>query len=244
MTTAVYSEDPRAQLHTAPTSLLTSSPALKANELGRRFGSRWIFRGLSFEIECGEVVGLLGANGSGKTTLLRVLAGCVRASEGSVWAREHGDPAVDGSGISFMAGDAFLYDELTAQENLRFAAAMYGGSHSSASCARALASVGIRPDLKQPLRAFSSGMRRRVALARALVGRPKVLLLDEPYASLDLPGAEIIDEVLRTHSSRGCAILMATHRVDRAASVCDRLLELRTPKQTSHRPLPAVEAVA
>lgn len=204
-------------------------PALKAGGLSRRFGSHLVLRDVTFQVAWGEAVALVGSNGAGKTTLLRISAGVLSPSGGGVriggaCVRDRGD-AVRAS-TALLAGESFLYDDLTALENLRFAVRMIGGHASAGRLGDVLERIGLRRVAGSRIRHFSSGMRKRLAVGRVVAMDPPVLLLDEPYASLDETGAALVDDVVSEWKERGRAVVMATHRRDRARRVCDRMLHL------------------
>jgi heme ABC exporter ATP-binding subunit CcmA len=206
---------------------LPEQNAIHVEGLGRRFGLRWILRGVTFGVERGEVVGLLGANGSGKSTVLRVLATLLRPNAGRA--------AVNGfdvlrsaddvrSSVGYLAHVAGLYDDLTAQENLRFAADMLGVSHAHADSA--LARVGLKAVGGERVRGFSAGMQRRLALARLLLHRPRVLLLDEPYSNLDTDGVGLVNSVISGIVADGGAALIVLHEQAPAARILTRTVTL------------------
>ena len=155
--------------------------AIEADAVARRFGARWVLRGVSLRLAPGEVVGLLGANGSGKSTLLRMLATLLRPNAGA--ARVYGHDVVKEADdvrrhVGFLAHTPGLYDDLSAHENLVFAAAMLG--IAPAAIEGILQRVGLAAVGRERVRGFSAGMQRRLAIARLLLARPRVLLLDEP----------------------------------------------------------------
>lgn len=204
-----------------------SQPAIEARRLGKRFGVRWVLRGVSLEVGHGEVAGLMGPNGSGKSTVLRVLATLLRPSAGC--ASVNGlDVSGEASGVraevGFLAHAPGLYEDLTARENLRFAAAMLGLDPSSADAA--IERVGLGPAAAVRVRGFSAGMQRRLAMARLIMRRPKVLLLDEPYANLDEEGIELMNSVIAEVVGSGGAALLALHELSPARGVLDRTLKL------------------
>lgn len=206
-----------------------TAPALRARGLRRRFGSHVVLRDVSFDVAWGEAVALLGSNGAGKTTLLRIAAGVLSPSDGGVrvggaCVKDRSD-AVRAS-TALLSGDAFLYDDLTALENLRFAVRMRGGDASLPCLERSLFDVGLMRVRDSRIRHFSSGMRKRLALARVVAMDPPILLLDEPYASLDEDAMGLVDETVRNWRRGGRAVLMATHLKERAGVVCDRALHL------------------
>lgn len=185
-------------------------PHLAARSLTRRFGYRTIFREVSFDVEPGQALVLLGPNGSGKTTLLRVLAGLLTPSAGSVEA----EPPVE-----FVAHQSMLYDALTARENLRFFAQLLDLRPAEDGIVERLAQVGLTQWSDERVASFSHGMRQRLAIARALLHEPRTLLLDEPYNGLDQDGIRAVNEVFRTLRESNHALVTVTHDFARAREV-------------------------
>lgn len=202
-------------------------PAIEVDGLGRRFGSRWVLRGVDFLVRQGEVVGLLGANGSGKSTILRVLGTMLRPNAGSAAVNGHDvvrdAPAVRRA-IGYLAHVPGLYDDLTARENLGFAADMLGLPADAVG--PALEQVGLASAGNDRVRGFSAGMQRRLSLARLLLRRPRVLLLDEPYANLDADGAALMNTVIAGVARQGGAALVVLHELAPARGVLSRALTL------------------
>ncbi len=204
--------------------------ALDLRGLGRRFGLRWVLRSVTLEVSPGEVVALMGRNGSGKTTLLRIVATALKPSSGtaSVFGRDlvrEADAVREQIG---MLGHApGLYEELTASENLEFAVRMWGLGVDGVAVSRALDWAGLGRNADDRVRGFSAGMRRRLALARLFLRRPRLLLLDEPYASFDAEGIDLLNGFVRELAEGGSAVLLATHDLGRAQAVIDRVVELR-----------------
>jgi ABC-type multidrug transport system ATPase subunit len=195
--------------------------------VSRRFGTHPVLRALDLEVSWGESVALVGVNGAGKTTLLRILAGALTPHGGT--AEVGGADARSDAArrlVGLLLGDAFLYDDLTARENVRFALEMNDGSRDSGACLEVLERVGLTRAADRRVRFFSSGMRKRLALARVLALDPTLLLLDEPWASLDQEAADLIDEVVAGWRSPERAVVLATHHRDRARRTCDRILAL------------------
>ena len=181
---------------------------MSVSGLGRRFGSRWIFRGLEFELSPGNALCVLGPNGSGKSTLLRILAGLLSASEGSV------DPKpCDSRGvIGYAAIDLALYHHLTAKEHLEFAGRLRGLASPRVEL---LDTVGLSDVDDKPVGQFSSGMRARLKLALAIQHEPPVLLLDEPSASLDENGREIVARIVYEQKTQGAVVIATNDQTDR-----------------------------
>jgi heme exporter protein A len=197
--------------------------------VAKRFGRKWALRGASFRAEPGSAVALMGHNGSGKTTLLRVVATTLRPTRGG--GRIFGwDLLEETDAIRHHVGALYhepgVYADLTARENLEFARRMWGGS-SEVSVADALDRVGLGKVTEERAGGFSSGMTRRLALARLVMRPPRLMLLDEPYASFDADGIELVNELVRATADRGGITLVATHDPSRSSQVVDEVVTLQ-----------------
>jgi heme exporter protein A len=185
---------------------------------------------VTLRVEPGEVLAIVGPNGSGKTTLLRVVATTLTPTRGSghVFGRSLVAESDAVREMTGMLGHATgLYDDLSAAENLRFAMQMCGESPSPAGIDRALDAVGMREQGAERVRGLSSGMRRRIALARLILRRPRLLLLDEPYNSFDAAGVAAVNALIRETARAGGAALVVTHDLARAGGAGhDRVLGL------------------
>ncbi len=208
-----------------------SAPAVELAAIAHRLGHRWALRGVTLRVEPGEVVAVVGPNGSGKTTLLRVLATSLTPTRGS--GQVFGNDLVRNAdavreAVGMLGHATGLYDDLTGEENLAFAMRMYGGLPSAMAIERALDTVGMRAHGKERVRTLSSGMRRRVALARLMLRRPRLLLLDEPYNTFDTGGVELVDTLIHDTVAGGGSALVVTHDLDRTPRAeYDRVLALR-----------------
>ena len=207
---------------------MNSGFAIDAQGIARRFGARWVLRGVTLQVSPGEVVGLLGANGSGKSTLLRILATLLSPSAGDATvggADIKNDPDGVRNQIGYLAHAAGLYDDLSARENLVFAAEMHG--LQSPNLDAALDRVGLSHVADERVRGFSAGMQRRLALARLVLGRPRVLLLDEPYSNLDTAGIALMNELIGESVRGGGAALVVLHELAPAIGILDRTFGIR-----------------
>jgi heme exporter protein A len=214
--TTIYSAPPR--------SPLVPIPAVATREVARLFGRSAALAGVSLEVERGRMVALTGPNGAGKTTLLRILATSLRPTFGSA----HVDgidvaerPELVRPRVAYLSHATGLYDELTAGENLRFAATMLHRPNPMRVAADALAEVGLAADADRRVRGFSAGMRRRLALGRLLLATPSLVLLDEPHAALDADGAALVDDLLSRWRDAGATVLVASHQADRIGAMAD-----------------------
>jgi heme ABC exporter ATP-binding subunit CcmA len=205
----------------------------QARDVSKLFGTSAVLRHVSFQLVRGECVLLLGPNGAGKSTLLRLLAGLHRPSFGTLEVL--GRPPEQSRGrIGYMAHATMLYDELTALENLRYAGALYGPGTLGPE--DALRRVGLDPGLTRPVRLYSQGMRQRCSLARVLLPRPALLLLDEPFSNLDRPGALEMLALLRELRDTGTTIVLTTHQRELAEPLADRVLTLASGRLSAEEP--------
>lgn len=205
-------------------------PALRVRGLFKRYGWKWALKDVDLDVERGASLALVGPNGAGKTTLLRVLATLVRPSRGEVRVFGHsvhdaGDEVRRRTGLMTTSG--YLYDELTGAENLRFAALMSGLRPDADRGRRMLERVGLSEAADRRVRGYSSGMRKRLELARLLLRTPELLLMDEPYASLDAEGVALVDEVVREAREAGRTVVFASHQMGEALRTADRVAVLK-----------------
>ena len=217
-------------------SVPEGDPAVIVRGVSRWIGARRILAGVDGEIRAGEICLLCGPNGAGKTTLLRILAGLVRPTTGEVrlWGEDLRTAAGAVRGrIGLLAHGHQLYEELTAEENLHLALTLWGrrGSELSAGGLQAeveaaLEKVGLAGHRRVRVRALSSGMQRRLSLAKVLLQHPSLLLLDEPYTSLDQEGRKILEGILGTLCQAGAAALLVTHDISLGFTLAHRYMIL------------------
>jgi heme ABC exporter ATP-binding subunit CcmA len=209
--------------------------ALESKSLTFLRGRRAVLRDVAFTIQAGEIVALLGANGAGKTTLLDCLAGQLRPSAGEVlWLGEPANrsPAAKRR-IGYLPHETGLYLELTTQENLLFAARMHGLPRGADRVAELLALVGLERKAGQPVQRLSLGMRRRLAIARAVIHEPPILLLDEPFANLDDECRCWLSRFLDELRLAGAAICFTSHDLEHCRKIADRLVRLEAGRLTA-----------
>lgn len=194
----------------------------------RRFGRRWALRGVTLSIGSGEIVGVEGHNGSGKSTLLRILSTAIKPTRGDaqVFGADVVREATTVRGmVGFLTHYPGMYDDLTAEENLRFACRMLGAEHGR--IAEVLERVGLSREARETVRTFSAGMQRRLSLARLLLQRPRLLLLDEPYNNFDPAGIALVNEVVREVRAEGGAAMIVLHDRHSAGDLLDRVVRLK-----------------
>jgi ABC-type multidrug transport system ATPase subunit len=178
---------------------------------------------------------LIGENGAGKSTLLRILAGLLRPSFGTVRVFGNLDPHEARARIGYMSHAPMLYDELTAQENLRYFARLYPGRRCLTP-AEALSQVGLDPELTRTLGQYSQGMRQRTSLARVLLPVPELLLLDEPFSNMDVESARQMVELLSGFRQGNRTIVITTHQREMAAPIADWVMTLHAGRLVSVEP--------
>lgn len=187
---------------------------IEARALGKSFGPTPVLRDVNLEVGAGHGLAITGANGAGKSTLIRLLAGLSAPTSGG--ALLFGAPARSLAPairrrVGLLTHQSFLYPNLTARENLEFYATLYGVAERRAAAAQWLERVGLGGAMEARVRGFSRGMEQRLALARALLALPDVLLLDEPFAALDADGVALALALVRDAVARGCAVLVSAH---------------------------------
>lgn len=196
---------------------MTDFDAVVADGVGRHYGRRRALIDISFTARAGDILGLLGHNGAGKSTLLAILGTLQPSSTGQVLygGRTSADAGTDlRARIGMLGHDLFLYPELTARENLVFFGRLYDMPDARAAAAAALERAGLANRADELVSSFSRGMRQRVALERALLHGPRLLLLDEPFTGLDQASAAALVERLREIQARGVITVLATHDLD------------------------------
>ena len=210
--------------------VLESTPDVEVSSVSCVFGSVVALNDLSLRVEPGTVVGIVGPNGAGKTTLIDVICGLVRPTRGSV--RVLGQDVSDHAAalrarIGVLPQETALYDEVTALQNLRFAAALYGVPQPEARIAEVLDLVGLTARARDVVRGFSGGMQRRLAIARALLHNPPLLILDEPTVGVDVEARHQIWAHIRSLKAGGRTVVLTTNYLDEAEALCDRVVILR-----------------
>ena len=193
-----------------------SPPALETHALVRRFGHAAAVAGVDLRLERGECLAVFGPNGAGKTTLLRLMAGLLKPTSGTVRVRGEdlrGNAAARAR-IGLISHQSMLYRSLSARENVVFAAKLYGMANPTIAASDALRRMRILDRADAPVRALSRGMQQRVSIARAIVHRPTVVLLDEPYTGLDAAGGAALTDMLRELRAGDATLVLVTHNLD------------------------------
>jgi heme exporter protein A len=198
---------------------------ITVKKLVKRFGLKTVLRGVDFEVQPGEFVALLGPNGAGKTTFLRILASLSRPSIGEVNIAGYKLPheaAQVRARLGVVSHLPLLYGDLTAEENLRFYARMYNIPNHELRVTEVLEMVGLEARRRDLVRTFSRGMQQRLAIGRAVLHDPDVVLFDEPYTGLDQDASSMLDDVLKTVAAKGRTVVMTSHDLARAEDLATR----------------------
>jgi heme exporter protein A len=198
---------------------------ITVKKLVKRFGLKTVLRGVDFDVQPGEFVALLGPNGAGKTTFLRILSSLSRPSLGEVNVAGYklpGEAAQVRARLGVVSHLPLLYGDLTADENLRFYARMYAIPDSQTRITEVLEMVGLENRRRDLVRTFSRGMQQRLAIGRAVLHDPEIMLFDEPYTGLDQDASSMLDDVLKTVAAQGRTVVMTSHDLARAEELATR----------------------
>ncbi len=201
---------------------------IKLTNLVKRYGSFTAVNAINLQVPRGELFGFLGPNGAGKTTTLRIIAGILRPTSGSV---EIGgidiatDPIAAKSKLGFIPDRPFIYEKLTGAEFLRFVAGLYGqdGEKVEHRARELLALFDLEEWRDELVESYSHGMRQKLIISSAFVHRPDVIVVDEPMVGLDPKAAKILKDLFREYTRRGHTIMMSTHTLEVAQTLCDRI---------------------
>jgi heme exporter protein A len=209
--------------------------AIAVDRVWKFYGDYAALRDISLDIEPGTCTALLGRNGAGKTTLLRIIAGLSRAAKGRVSICGDDVRTPETRHRLGVLGHAIgIYDELSAIENLRLFARLYDVSDVESAAMRWLEKVGLDRVANGLVREFSRGMRQRLAVARAFIHEPQVLLLDEPFTSLDDRAIAVLQTVLRDAVSDGKTVLMSTHQLREALELATHVVLINRGRMAYH----------
>lgn len=212
---------------------LRSSALITTAQLTKQFGPFLALRGIDLDIQPGEFVTIVGPNGAGKTTLLRILATLSRPTHGHVAIAGHALPQGADEArrqIGLLSHQPLLYGDLTAEENLRFFGKMYDVPRLEARLLELLDRVDLLDRRQDRARTFSRGMQQRLAIARALLHNPAVVLLDEPFTGLDPHASDRLEEMLHLLRDEARTVVMTIHDLERGWAMCDRALVLARGK--------------
>ena len=206
---------------------------IEINKLTKQADNKLILRGVDLSIKQGETVAILGPNGAGKSTLLKVLATLIKPTSGDI--KINGlDVKKDHIEVKKLFGylphSSLLYDHYTPLENLVFFGELYGVKDVENKARELVKEVDLSFFINEPVKNFSRGMIQRIAIARAIIHEPKIMLLDEPHTGLDQGAISILNNVVLSMKDKGCTTLMVTHDFKQAAEICDRIIIIKNGK--------------
>jgi heme exporter protein A len=210
-----------------------NDPTIEVHGVTKSFGHHLVLRGIDLKLKSGEFVTIFGRNGAGKTTFLKILATLLKPSSGSVQIAgldlSNNSMEVRRS-IGVVSHQTFLYDELTAYENIKFYGKMYDVPELAERAHELIAKVGLASCIHDKVRTFSRGMQQRLTIARAMVHNPSILLLDEPETGLDQYASEMLRELLSTFDAEKRTVVMTSHSLERGLQMGNRIVILSGDK--------------
>ena len=222
-------DDPVIKAMTEMARESVKAPDLSARGLVKSYGDRTVVNGMSMDVRCGEIVGLLGPNGAGKTTTFYMIVGLVRPNEGTVTFRGEDVTRLPvfqraRKGLGYLAQEASVFRKLSVWNNVMAIIETLDMKRAdrAARCEELLASLDLLKVAKQPAYTLSGGERRKLEIARALVRRPSILMLDEPFAGVDPLAVHDIQEIVRGLRNQGLGIIITDHNVRETLNVVDR----------------------
>jgi heme exporter protein A len=222
----------------------SATPVLACERLTKRFGRVAALNAVNLAVGPGECVAVFGRNGAGKTTLLHVAGSLIRSYEGAVRVfgrdRRHADVGTRRA-VGLVLHESCLYDDLSTIDNLRFFARLYAVSDYEARTRDLLARFELADRATSVVRTLSRGMQQRLAIARALVHRPRLLLMDEPFTGLDEPANQTLVTVLREFVRDGGTVVFSTHDVERAFDIATRAVVLERGSVTLDRSVAEID---
>lgn len=206
---------------------------IEIRKLTKQADNKLILRGINLSISKGETVAILGPNGAGKSTLLKVLAALIKPTSGSVQINgmdlKKNHVAIKKL-LGYLPHSSLLYDHYSPLENLVFFGNIYGVKDVEMRAMELVKEVGLSFFLNEPVKNFSRGMIQRIAIARAIIHNPEILLLDEPHTGLDQGAIAILNHVVLAMKEKGTTTLMVTHDFKQAAEICDRIIIVKNGK--------------
>jgi ABC-2 type transport system ATP-binding protein len=218
---------------------------ISVQDLTKLYGEVLAVDGLSFDVGAGEILGLVGPNGAGKTTTLRALAGILRPTRGRILIAGTdlaADPVTAKRALAFVPDEPQLFDDLTVIEHLRFTARLYGVADVEQLAPAMLDEMELTPKRDVLTPELSRGMKQKLAIACALLHRPRVLILDEPLTGLDPAGMRRMKNTIVARAREGAAVILSSHLLDLVEELCTSLLVIQRGREVASGPLERIVA--
>jgi ABC-2 type transport system ATP-binding protein len=218
---------------------------ISVQDLTKLYGEVLAVDGLSFDVGAGEILGLVGPNGAGKTTTLRALAGILRPTRGRILIAGTdlaADPVRAKRALAFVPDEPQLFDDLTVIEHLRFTARLYGVADVEQLAPAMLDEMELTPKRDVLTPELSRGMKQKLAIACALLHRPRVLILDEPLTGLDPAGMRRMKNTIVARARDGAAVILSSHLLDLVEELCTSLLVIQRGREVASGPLERIVA--
>ncbi|MDH5559577.1 MAG: heme ABC exporter ATP-binding protein CcmA [Deltaproteobacteria bacterium] len=215
----------------------TKTQVLKIDKLSKDFGYRQVLKGVDMDLAAGELTLLLGKNGAGKSTLMKIISGLVLPSGGKISFKGQDtkkNPQNLRKSLGMISHQTMFYGDLTAEENLLFFSKLKKVSSPREKIEGALHRTGLRKFAQIPVKTFSSGMNKRLNIAKLMVMDPELLLLDEPYTGLDYDSIEFFNDYLAEFKKKGGTVLLITHQIDISFELCDKIAIMQNGVAASH----------
>lgn len=203
----------------------STNAIIQVRKVVKTFGSQTALRGVDLSVGEGQFLALFGPNGAGKTTLMRIVASLTRPTSGSIYVQGQDLAKVATAvrrHIGIISHNPLLYGDLTPLENLHFFARMYDLESPDGRIEEILRQVGLIGRQRDPVRTFSRGMIQRLAIARAILHNPAIMLLDEPYTGLDLQAADMLRGILEEFAASNRTVILTTHNLEQGLEMCDQ----------------------
>ncbi|MDX8359499.1 MULTISPECIES: ABC transporter ATP-binding protein [Bacillaceae] len=203
---------------------------IKTSLLTKKIGEKEILRGVNLTVKEGETTALLGPNGAGKSTVLKIISGLLEATSGDVLINNmklKANEEVIKKTIGFLSHSSYLYDHFSPIENLVYYGKLYDVEDIEVRAKELISMVGLSLFMHEPVRSFSRGMLQRIAIARAIIHSPSILLLDEPHTGLDQRAVSILNNVILQLKQEGTTIIMVTHDFHQLIETCDKAIVMK-----------------
>lgn len=217
----------------------TNTLVIEIKGLTKSFGNHLALGGIDLTIEMGETLAIFGPNGAGKTTLIKILASIMKPTAGEIYINSHNlnhNAEAIRSQIGIVCHQTFLYSNLTAYENLLFYSRMYDVTDVKQRISKVVSMVGMKTRLHDRIGTLSRGMQQRLSIARCLLHKPPIILLDEPETGLDQQAISMLWKALREDGTKKRTIILTSHSLERGLDVCDNLIILNKGQIAHQQP--------